>query len=80
MAAKGIPSVFKSIPGLFKNSNFWDPTNKAIIWDDRLWLGNSYLFLYNIFRVERYLMVATELYKFILKSCADWRADNYRGL
>ena len=80
MGTKGIPSVYKSIPGFFKNNNFWDPTNKAIIWDDRLWLGNSYLFLYNVFRVEGYLLVAVELYKFILQCCADWRAENYKGL
>ena len=80
LSPSGVPSVFKSISGFFSNSNFWDPKNKVIIWDDRLWLGNSYLFLYMVFRDEKYLQVGMELYSFILKCNADWRAENYRGL
>lgn len=59
------PSYYKDTV-YFSNHKFWDPKNLRIIWDDRLWLGNSYLELYKRFPIQKYLDVSIKLYNLII--------------
>lgn len=56
------PAVFTAF---YKNvnTNYWDPNNTDIIWDDKLWLGNSYLALYSVFGANNYFETAKMLYQ-----------------
>lgn len=62
------------------NKQFWDPTNINILWDDRLWLGLSYLQLYTQFKVQDYLDVALKLFQFVLDNNDDPFKKDYIGL
>ena len=42
LAQDKIPSHFKDSI-YFKDHDYWNPNNNRIIWDDRLWLGCSYM-------------------------------------
>lgn len=49
-----------------------------IIWDDRIWLGNAYVQLYKVFKVEKYLRIAVRLYNFVVEN--NWKMHNYDGI
>ena len=74
---RGAPSVVKNA-ALFENKDYWDPNNLNIIWDDKLWLGITYVALFKAFRVEKYLRVAMRLYDFTKEH--NWKPNNYLGL
>jgi hypothetical protein len=39
---------------VISNKNFWDSDNPNCLWDDRLWMGCSYLMLYSEFKIKKY--------------------------
>lgn len=60
------------------NRNFWNPGEAVVIWDDRLWLGNSYVYLYKVFKVQKYLRTAVRIYDFVVEN--NWKVHNYELL
>ena len=77
-----VPAYFQAYELI--DDNFWDPKNTYIIWDDRQWLGLSYVELYREFSTHasahKYLEVAEHLYDLIVKDNADPSSPDYIGV